>query len=328
MKVRWTMIEKLRKELRELAEQQQRRDRVEQEIERLQQEESALWREEYQIRLRCTQAAGEIAALEQTSLRSLYYGLTGRKAQLLAEAQVRLREAEAEQRDIRNAMEECSLHLKGQEAARKGFGDLDRRYRETFCRAKELLVSQTGPEGKAARLESAIGELDRVLRETDRAIGAGGLALQAARRAAAELEDARRYGLLDLAGGGMVSGLAKHRKLDEARAQTEALRARVADFNSAMTDANLSLHLGQDRVEGFVRFADLFLDGWLVDWTVQRRMNDAVAEVRETEATLRTAVGRLESLHRTLTHNREELAGKLERLVLGEENGSAAPEVG
>ena len=312
------MIEKLRKELWELRAQIKRRESVGKELEQAHQTEASVWREEYQLRSKVRQLNGEMEELEKRSVRNLFPNVKKRKEVQFEALDQELRMTEIELRDVQRRLEECSVHLKSLEAARQGYGDLERRFREAYEKLKGILKAETADGSEITGLESAVRELDKQLREIDQAVSAGGLALQEARNMQGSLQDAKGYGTWDMLGGGTLVTAAKHKKLGTARKQAEELRSRVAQFNSALTDVNIGLHLGQDNVGDFLRFADFFLDGLLADWAVQSRIGESQAEIARVEGSLRTMIRHLETMYRTMEHEKQNLKEKLVLLVLGD----------
>jgi len=313
------MIGKLRKELWELRVQVERRKSVGKELDTAHQIEAAVWREEYQVRTRLNQLRSQAAELEKRSLRNFYYGLTGQREAMIEGLEEESRLVEVELRDIQRRLEECGVKLKSLEAAYQGYGDPERRFRDSYEKLKELLKVEGPCAKEVSALEKAVHELDKQLREIDQAIGAGGLALQEARSIQSTLRSAQGYGVWDAAGGGMVAGAAKHKKLGDARKLMEELQRRISRFSSELTDVNISLHLGQDNVGDFLRFADFFLDGLLVDWAVQTRIGESVAEVARVEGSLKSMITHLEGMYRTLYQERTTRKDQLRNLVLGPE---------
>ena len=74
-----------------------------------------------------------------------------------------------------------------------------------------------------------------LLRETEEAIGAGQEAHRQAQQVLDSLRSARGWGIYDLLGGGMLSGLMKHSRMDRAQQQLESLRQALERFNRRQT---------------------------------------------------------------------------------------------
>ena len=112
-------------------------------------------------------------------------------------------------------------------------------------------------------------------REVREARAAGIRALNSMRRAQKALDTARGWGIMDMLGGGMISSLIKHSKVSDAQHYVEQARYDLDDFCNELRDVNLP----DVNIDGFLSFADFFFDGFLADFLVQRRINEARAQL-------------------------------------------------
>ena len=126
-------------------------------------------------------------------------------------------------------------------------------------------------------------------------------AISAADDALYHLESARKYlgsagnwGLLDIFGGGMITGLVKHSKMGNAEREVQEAKYALQKFSKELRDVSgySSIHIND-----FLTFADFIFDGFLADVLVQskiseakRQCDDAIRQVtairRELEAKL------------------------------------------
>lgn len=114
--------------------------------------------------------------------------------------------------------------------------------------------------------------------EVREAIAAGERALWSLRQAREDLASARGWGIADLLGGGMITGLIKHSRLNDASAHMEAARSDLHRFQKELKDVSgyPELHL---NIGDFLTFADFFFDGLIADYMVQSRIADARSQV-------------------------------------------------
>ena len=108
-------------------------------------------------------------------------------------------------------------------------------------------------------------------REVREARAAGIRALNSLRKAEKHLDSARTWGIFDLLGGGLITSLVKHSKLDDARSDIEQARYDLEDFCEELQDVDLP----DVHIDELLTFADFFFDGFLADLMVQRRINEA-----------------------------------------------------
>ena len=113
--------------------------------------------------------------------------------------------------------------------------------------------------------------------EVREARAAGIRALNSLRRAQSDLNSARNWGIFDLLGGGMISSLVKHSKLSDAQRHIDQARYDLDVFRRELADVNVP----DVQIDGFLSFADFFFDGFLADFMVQSRINDARARLED-----------------------------------------------
>ena len=116
---------------------------------------------------------------------------------------------------------------------------------------------------------------EAMAREVREAKAAGIRALNSLRRAEKELDSARNWGIFDLLGGGMISSLVKHSKIGDAQRWVEQARDDLEDFCRELKDVRLP----DVQIDGLLTFADFFFDGFLADFLVQQRINEARAQL-------------------------------------------------
>ncbi|WP_443742214.1 hypothetical protein [Tractidigestivibacter sp.] len=73
-------------------------------------------------------------------------------------------------------------------------------------------------------------------REVEEAIDAGEKALVCLNRASKSLDSASGWGMLDIFGGGLISGLAKHHRIDEAQDALREAQSSLAVFSRELSD--------------------------------------------------------------------------------------------
>ncbi len=114
--------------------------------------------------------------------------------------------------------------------------------------------------------------------EIKEAVRAGERALASLRIAQGRLASARNLGVWDIVGGGLITSMLKHNRINEASSYLERAKADLRVFERELKDvpdfAGLGIEIG-----GFLTFADFFLDGFLADCMVQSKINDARRQV-------------------------------------------------
>ena len=129
-------------------------------------------------------------------------------------------------------------------------------------------------------------------KEKREAIEAGNRALCSLREARKNLHSAKNWGIWDMLGGGFISTMAKHSKMDRAKQNMEQAKYDLKKFSKELDDVNMNYHL-ELQTGDFLSFADWFFDGFFVDWMVQDRINQASDQVSN-------AIYRVENILRQL----------------------------
>nr|WP_298515065.1 hypothetical protein [uncultured Marvinbryantia sp.] len=119
-------------------------------------------------------------------------------------------------------------------------------------------------------------------RETEirEAVAAGERALTSLRRAQEKLDSARNWGLFDLFGGGFITDMIKHSRMNDASALMENARADLLVFQRELRDVCVPTEFRME-VSDFLTFADFFFDGVIADYLVQSKIAEARAQVND-----------------------------------------------
>ncbi|MCC8046641.1 MAG: hypothetical protein LIP12_14330 [Clostridiales bacterium] len=131
------------------------------------------------------------------------------------------------------------------------------------------------------------------LKEIREAITAANRALDSLENAQHELKGAKNWGLLDLFGGGMVTTMLKHGRMDKAQRQIEDAKYYLQVLKKELRDIDIPMNINVE-VGSFLSFADLFFDGMVADWLVQSRINDAIRQVDMAHARVLEILGNLQ----------------------------------
>ena len=114
--------------------------------------------------------------------------------------------------------------------------------------------------------------------EIREAIDAGERALSSLYVAQEKLKSARGWGIFDMLGGGLITDLVKHSKIEAASQSMEEAKYHLQRFRKELSDVNGNFNL-QLNVGGFLSFADFFFDGLVADYLVQSKIAEARSQV-------------------------------------------------
>lgn len=117
-------------------------------------------------------------------------------------------------------------------------------------------------------------------KEINEAIEAGQRALMSLRQAENKLSSARNWGLVDLFGGGFLTDMMKHSKINDASSYVEQAKWDLQKFQSELKDVNLPTEV-KIEIGGFLSFADFFFDGVVADYLVQSKIANARQQIAD-----------------------------------------------
>lgn len=119
-----------------------------------------------------------------------------------------------------------------------------------------------------------------VKKELQEAINAGNRALRSLYAAKEKLSSARNWGIFDMLGGGLISDLVKHSKMNDAASLMEDAKHDLAIFQKELGDIHSTPNL-QMEIGNFLNFADYFFDGLVADYLVQSKISEARDQVND-----------------------------------------------
>ena len=117
-------------------------------------------------------------------------------------------------------------------------------------------------------------------KEKREAIDAGRRAINSLKIARDNLNSAKNWGLADMFGGGFFTTMFKQSKMEQARQNMEQAKYDLRNFSRELNDVNMACDLNLNTGD-FLSFADYIFDGFVVDWMVQDRINNARHQVEE-----------------------------------------------
>ena len=116
--------------------------------------------------------------------------------------------------------------------------------------------------------------------EVREAIDAADAALKHLGNAADMLDDAGRWGIVDMIGGGLITTMLKHRKISDAQDEIDEAKRALRIFVKELDDVDEATGLNVELGSG-LQFADIFFDGVLADWIAQNKIDRAKRQVAD-----------------------------------------------
>lgn len=136
-------------------------------------------------------------------------------------------------------------------------------------------------------------------RDVREAIEAGNITLGLLNQAWNELNSASSFGLADLFGLDIIGGIGKHIKIDAAKKALTQAQQQVVHFQKELADLGNSFSQSVD-IDGVWSFMDFALDGLIVDFLMQDKIDKAKNNVNTCIEQVDQILEELHQLEKTL----------------------------
>ncbi|RCS54163.1 hypothetical protein DTL42_03165 [Bremerella cremea] len=236
------------------------------------------------------QAQADVNALEGLSLTALFHAVLGVKEERLEEQRQAIVSAKLKRDQAQATIHDLAPECKQIEQQMNTLGDVDRQH-QALLREKSEYLQQSGHETaqRIIGLTEEIANYTANEKELYQAIRAGKLAQASLDDVRQSLNSAANFGTFDMLGGGMLTTMAKHSRLDTARRSAEQTQKHLLCFQKELGDVNQRLQMSLE-IGSFTTFADYFFDGLIADWIVQSKINHARQQCDDTRAAVRKVI--------------------------------------
>jgi hypothetical protein len=259
----------------------------------------------------------DVTRLEGLSLAGLFYSILGEKhIQLKKEREEFLRAKLKHDQCVHAvaALEKEVAALKGQ---LDPLGDLNGRYQEVLAEKERLLLSTAdATTEKMVTLSERLADLGSAEKEVGEAIASGQELLKGLEGVVDSLKSARDWGTWDLIGGGILATAVKHSRIDDAQAGMHEVQALLSRFQRELGDVTAETVPAADITE-FEHFADYFLDGLIMDWIVQSKIQRSLSQVEDVRGRVGEIVAALKAQQRELKGQGEAIGRERQELIEG-----------
>lgn len=237
----------------------------------------------------------DVEKLEKISITNFINTITGRKLEKLEKEK---KEAVAAKLKFDAVNEELKNLINGIERIEGSIWKLSNLESEynTIINEKEKFLIFTDAEIEN-RLDRIIEEesffIDKK-KEIEEAIMAGKELLVSLKQVSKNLQSAGDWGTWDIIGGGTIVTMAKHSRIDQAKAEISKTQSLLSRFHRELEDVGGKVVDINIEIGSFLTFADFFFDGIFADLTVQSKIRDAEDRIMNTTNKVNGIMRRLE----------------------------------
>lgn len=177
-----------------------------------------------------------------------------------------------------------------------------------------LLQSSSQTALQILQLTEQIGITKNLQKEINEAIAEGNNVINHIKNISDSLDKAEGWGTWDLLGGGLISDLAKHSHIDDAKNEVEEIQSALLRFRTELADVKINSSISIET-DGFGKFADFFFDGIFADWSMQTKIHDSQESVEKTKMQVEQVLQKLNHLRCAQTTRLGQLEQEICELV-------------
>jgi hypothetical protein len=259
----------------------------------------------------------DVEKLEGLSLSGFLHAITGRKLEKLEKEKEEYLAVKLKYDAVTAELESLLDEIRDIKARIDQIGDPAAEY-DILIKEKERIISNTS-SSLTNKLDRIIEQESRLVsdnKEIDEAIKAGEALSYALGRVQDSLRSAGNWGTWDILGGGMVSTLIKHSRIDDAQREINNARSLINRFHRELQDIGENMILNIE-IGSFLTFADYLFDGLFVDLAVQSKIREAQNKVDITRN--KVSIVLMDLRERLDSNNRKLLDLRNERMRIIEE---------
>ncbi len=222
--------------------------------------------------------------IEETTLSSLFYSILGNKTAKLEKERQEYLFAKLK---YDNLLEEIELseHQKDKLISEiEPLKPFEKEYQSLLLEKEQYLSKIQDKKGiELQQINDDISHLKTDIKETQEAIDAGKTARNKLLVILGHLDKAKNWGVYDMIGGGSLSSMIKHSKINDAKREVSQAQYYINRFIKELKDLDNSLNIQESiQIEGFYKFADIFFDGLIFDFVVQEKIYKSTQQIKAT----------------------------------------------
>lgn len=257
----------------------------------------------------------DVDRLEGHSLSALFYSMLGKKEERLDRERQEAFAAAVRHDSVLRELQAVRQDIARYEAERAALDGCEARYAQALCGKREALkAAGSAQAGRILQLEQEIAAQQALDREIGEAADAGRAARDTAEGVLDTLRTAADWGTFDMIGGGLVSTMVKHNRLDTAQEQIGQLQVQLGRFRTELSDVTVRADV-QANVDGFLRMADYLFDNPFVDWMVLEHIQRSRDQIRQTAGQIDAVLDRLQAMQDTCRAALRKAQDELDSLV-------------
>lgn len=272
-------------------------------------------RRQAELRTELAMEQADVDTLEGLTMTGLFHAVLGSKQERLETERQELVAAKLKYDLANDTLADRKDDVQQRQAALTAVADAEAIYEQLIAEKAVLLSGREDAfASEMFELSQQISDRTADRKELQEAARAGRLALRAVQEINRTLDSAANWGTLDLFGGGLLTTMAKHSKIDAAKNQASKAQRLLLRFQDELADTDQRLQLSLE-IDGFTKFADFFFDGLIADWVVQSKISNAKASCKNMQTRVKTAIGKCKDRLQVIEVELDELTASKTELI-------------
>jgi len=290
------MYTEINKQLEEAQQGVFRLHKIDSMLKGLKDEQLSLERKVSELKATLDKEELDVKKLEGNSLAGVFYFVLGRLEERLENEKKEALGAKLKYDQAVRDLEDVKHEISKLCSERMNYMDCERKYESLYAAKRDMLIkSDPDRAQKLLDLTEQLNKSKNALKEIREAISAGRSVLSSLEKAMGSLDSAEGWGVWDMLGGGLISDLAKHSHIDDAKYEAEQAQILLRRFRSELADIKIGddIHI---ETGGFAKFADFFFDGLIADWFMQSKIKNSQESVSQAKSQVQSVLSKLSSL--------------------------------
>lgn len=284
-------------------------------IKQLEQEKERLEFKESDLKIILGKENHDVDKIKNMSITFIFYSIIGKLDERLDKEEQEVIAAKLKYKQAVKALDDVKYQISQLLSELLQYENCQKEYERLFAEKKKEILKQCGETAKIIlNLTTKMNKSKIKLKEINEAAVVGQQVLDSLKCVLDSLESAGDWGTWDILGGGLISDLAKHFNFDDAEVEFDNTQKLLSRFKVELTDIEITGDI-TIAADGFLKFADIFFDGIIMDWLMQSKINETMESVLGVERQVIIVVNKLHQMKDQEESNIEKLESELNALI-------------
>jgi len=259
----------------------------------------------------------DVQKLEKMSLASIFLSVLGNLQEHMEKEKSEALSAKLKYEQATRDLEDVKHEISRLCSEQAEYADYERKYDSLYAMKKDMLMKSDPARAQhILDLKEQLSVSKSVLKEIREAVSAGRNVMSSLDKAMGSLDSAEGWGVWDMLGGGLISDLAKHSHIDNAKYEAERSQTLLRRFRTELADIKIQENI-HFETDGFAKFADFFFDGLIADWCMQSRIQNSHESISGVRSQVQGVLDRLGSMERQEASKLEKLEKSIDGFITG-----------